>query len=148
MLMPTGAKLMGAIWYFGVGYLAALFVLDTFPEEMAARFFPLTIALIGLWQGWYVAGGNAGQGTAAAIGNGVRTSVQIAFFGLSIFALRTMFLRSANLRYDGPGEAAIAALELWLEYFLQSLTMPIWGTLIAGGVLGGVVVEWAWRTWR
>ena len=148
MLMPTGAKLTGAIWFFGVGYLAAVFVLDTFPPETPARFFPLSIALIGLWQGWYVAGGNAGLGMGAAIGNGVRTSVQIAFFGLLIFALRTMFLRSANLRYDGPGEAAIAALDLFLEYALQSLTAPVWGTLILGGILGGIVVERAWRTWR
>ena len=146
--MPTGAKLTGAVWFFGVGWLAALFVLDTFPPEMPARYFPVTIALIGLWQGWMVAGRAAGQGTAAALGNGIRTSVQMAFFGLLLFALRTMFLRSANLRYDGAGEATTAAFDLFLEYALQSLTVPIWGTLILGGMLGGVLVEWAARHWR
>jgi hypothetical protein len=145
--MPTAAKLVGAILFFAVGYVAALGVLQTLPEGTPARFFPLSIALIGLWQGWMVAGNHAGQGVVSAMGTGLRTSVQIAFFGLALHALRTMFLRSANLRYDGPGEATIASLELFLQYFIQSLTVPIWATLILGGVFAGIVVELASRRW-
>lgn len=146
--MPTGAKLTGAVVFFAVGWLAALFVIDTFPEGTPATYFPLTIALIGLWQGWMVAGAHAGNGYQISMGAGLRTSVQIAFFGLLLFALRTMFMRSARLRYDGPGEATIAALELFLEYLLQSLTPEIWGTLILGGLIGGAICEWAARRWR
>lgn len=146
--MPTGAKLTGAVVFFAVGWLAALFVIDTFPEGTPATYFPLTIALIGLWQGWMVAGTHAGNGYQISMGAGLRTSVQIAFFGLLLFALRTMFMRSARLRYDGPGEATIAALELFLEYLLQSLTPEIWGTLILGGLIGGAICEWAARRWR
>ncbi len=146
--MPTAAKLIGALLFFGIGWVAALFVLDTFPEEMVATYFPLTIALLGFWQGWMVSGGNAGKGMNAAIGNGLRTSVQMAFFGLAIFALRTMFLRASNLRYDGAGEATVATLEIFLEYLIQSLTVPIWGTLIVGGMVAGAIVEAVSRVWR
>jgi hypothetical protein len=146
--MPTAAKLVGAVVFFGVGWLAALQVIATFPEGTPATFFPLTIAMIGLWQGWAVAGRNAGNGRGAAIGNGLRTSVQIALLGLTLFALRQMFIRSANLRYDGFGEAIIEAMDLFIEYALQSLTVPIWGVLLAGGAIGGLICESAARRWR
>ncbi|MBY6200160.1 TrgA family protein [Maritalea mobilis] len=146
--MPTAAKLVGAILFFGIGWVAAGFVLDTFPPEMAATYFPLTIGLIGVWQGWMVAGGNAGSGIGASVGQGARTSVQMAFFGILLFALREMFRRSSNLRYDSPGEAVIATLELFRDYFLQSLTIPIWGTLLIGGMIAGALVEIASKLWK
>lgn len=146
--MPTGAKLIGGAAFFAVGWFAALQVLLTLPEGTPARYFPLTIALIGLFQGWWVMGSRAGEGFGLAIANGLRTSLQIAFFGLAFFALRTMFLRSADLRYDSPGEATIEALELFLQYAMQSLTIEIWGALLVGGILGGFATELAARAWR
>jgi len=146
--MPTAAKLIGAMLLFGVGWLAALGAVRTLPEGMPARYFPLTIALIGFWQGWFVIGSRAGQGPRAGIVNGLRAAVQMAIWGLALFALREMFLRSANLRYDGAGEATVAALELFLEYALQSLTVAIWGVVILGGAAAGAITEWAARRWR
>jgi len=146
--MPTAAKLVAAVLFFLVGWQAAVYTLLTFPPEMPATYFPLTIGLIGLWQGWMVSGSRAGQGIGVAFGNGVRCSVQIAFFGLLVFALRTMFMRSANLRYSAPWEAVTATFDLFIEYFMQSLTIPVWGTLLIGGALCGLVVEAAGRVWR
>jgi hypothetical protein len=74
--------------------------------------------------------------------------VQIAFFGILLFALSTMFMRSANLRYSAPWEAVTATFDLFIEYFMQSLTIPVWGTLLIGGALCGLVVEAAGRLWR
>ena len=59
-----------------------------------------------------------------------------------------MFSRASNLRYDAPWEAVTATFELFIEYFLQSLTIPVWGTLLIGGALCGLVVEAAGRLWR
>ena len=146
--MFTAAKLVGALLFAGVGYLAAFLVMDTFPEGQIATYFPASIAAIGLWQGWYVMGSRAGNGYYAALGNGFRTSIQIAFFGLVLYALREMFLRSANLRYDGPGEAVIAALELFLEYFWQMQTVPVLTALAVGGIVAGWLTESAARAWR
>ncbi len=147
-MMPTAAKLVGAVLFFGVGWVAGLAVVDTLPEGQLATYFPLVIALIGLTQGWLVSGNLAGQGTAAAIGNGLRTSVQIVFYGLTLFALREMFMRSANLRYDDFGQAIIAAMELWIEYFYQMGNVTIWGILVIGGIGAGLLVEAASRRWR
>lgn len=146
--MPTAAKLVAGILFFLVGWQAAVYTLLTFPPEMPATYFPLTIGLIGFWQGWMVSGSRAGKGISVAFGNGLRCSVQIAFFGILLFALRTMFMRSANLRYSAPWEAVTATFDLFIEYFLQSLTIPVWGTLLIGGALCGLVVEAAGRLWR
>jgi hypothetical protein len=148
--MPTGSKLVGAVLFLAIGYYAALGVIPTFPEGTSMTYFPLTIALIGLVNGWMVIGTRAGAGLQAAIANGLRTSVQIAFFGLLLFALRRMFLRAADLAYSGSGfGAAIGdAISYFIEFFLQSLTLEIWGVLFVGGIVGGLLTEWAARAWR
>jgi hypothetical protein len=149
--MPTAGKLVAAILFFLVGYQAARFTLtETFPEAMHGNtIFPITIGLIGVWQGWMVSGTRAGQGLRLSVGNGMRCAAQIAFFGLLLYALRTMFQRAANLRYDAPWEAVIATFELFIEYFLQTLESPlIWGTLLVGGLIAGLLTEAAGRLWR
>lgn len=149
--MPTAAKLVAAILFFLVGYQAARFTLiGTFPEAMHGNMvFPVSIGLIGVWQGWMVSGTRAGQGWRVAVGNGARCAGQIAFFGLLLYALRTMFQRAANLRYDAPGEAVIATFELFIEYFAQTLESPlIWSTLLIGGAVAGLLTEAAGRLWR
>jgi hypothetical protein len=41
-----------------------------------------------------------------------------------------------------------ATFDLFIEYFMQSLTIPVWATLLIGGALCGLVVEAAGRLWR
>jgi len=146
--MPTAAKLIGALLLFGVGWIAGLGAIRTLPEGMPASYLPVTVAVIGLWQGWAVIGPRAGQGLRIGLAHGLRASVQMAAIALALFALREMFLRSARLRYDSPGEATTASLELFLEYGLQSLTVPIWGSVILGGLVAGALAELAARRWR
>ncbi|MFW5655643.1 MAG: TrgA family protein [Roseicyclus sp.] len=149
--MPTAAKLVAALLFCLVGYQAARFVLlETFPEAMHGNtVFPLSIGLIGIWQGWMVSGARAGQGWRVSLGNGMRCAAQIAFFGLLFYALRTMFSRAANMRYDAPWEAVIATFEIFIGYFAQSLESPlIWGTLLIGGAMAGLLTEAAGRLWR
>ncbi|GAB5446364.1 TrgA family protein [Gymnodinialimonas sp.] len=146
--MPTGAKLAGAIIFFAIGYVGAMQAKLTFEEGTPATYFNITIAMIGLLQGWMVVGRRAGEGFVFAASNGLRAGAQIAFFGLVLFALRTMFLRSMDLRYSAPGEAATEAMELFLQYFLQSLTVEIWSVLLIGGIIGGLLTELAGRAWR
>jgi hypothetical protein len=146
--MPTGAKLAGSLLFFAVAYMAAMQAKLTLPEGTPASYFNITIAAIGFWQGWMVMGARAGGGMSLAMSNGLRTSLQIAFFAISLFALRTMFIRSANLRYDNPGEAVTATLELFLEYLIQTLTPGVWGVLLIGGIVAGILTEFAARAWR
>ncbi|ABD54908.1 TrgA family protein [Jannaschia sp. CCS1] len=146
--MPTGAKLVGAILFFGIGWVAAMQAKLTFEEGTAATYFNITIAMIGFFNGWMLVGKRAGEGIAFGAANGVRASAQIAVLGLIIFALRTMFLRSANLRYSSIGEATTEAMDLLVQYSLQAMTVPIWTVLIVGGFVGGILTELAAKVWR
>ncbi|HEX9859354.1 MAG TPA: TrgA family protein, partial [Paracoccaceae bacterium] len=79
---------------------------------------------------------------------GVRTSVTIAFWALLGFSGYVMILRSMDLRYDGPMEALTATVDLMLEHGVQMATPKVLGTLFLGGLLGGLLAEWAGKRWR
>ena len=146
--MPTGSKLVGAVLFFAIGWYAALQSVPTFPEGTVLTYLTHIVAVIGLVNGWMVIGTRAGEGVTQAIANGLRTSVQIAFFSILYFALREMFILSARLRYSGFGEAITDATNFFLEYFLQTLTIEVWGVLFVGGIVGGLLTEWAAKAWR
>ena len=64
------------------------------------------------------------------------------------FGLFEMFYRSTRLRYDGPGEAVIASLQLFLDYGLSVLTATTCMIiLLVGGMVSGVVAELVNRKW-
>ncbi|MFT5868390.1 MAG: hypothetical protein ACI8TF_000493 [Paracoccaceae bacterium] len=145
--MPTGPKLAGAVLFALVAYIAAIQVVNSLPEGSALGYFIPTIVVLGVLQGWIVMGRVAGNGWRVAIGGGVRTSVQIAFWGVVIFSLEEMFERSTRLRYDGPGEAAMASIDLFIDFGWLVLTVPVAGTLLIGGAIAGLITEYASRHW-
>ena len=127
---------------------AAVYTLLTFPPEMPATYFPLTIALIGLWQGWDGVGHAGGAGASRRLRQtacAVRCRSRFSAF----FCLRSGPCSAAppTCATMPRGEAVTATFELFIEYFLQSLTIPVWGTLLIGGALCGLVVEAAGRLW-
>lgn len=147
--MPTGAKLAAGLLYFGIAYVAAIQAQLTFQEGTPAAYFKITVAIIGFWQGWMVMGNRAGAGFSTGMSNGLRTSVQIAFFALAVFALREMFMRSVGGTYGAnPADALTGAMELFLEYFMQTLTIQVWVVLLVGGIIGGILTEIAAKMWR
>jgi hypothetical protein len=90
----------------------------------------------------------AGHGYRASLGYGLRTAVTVVFWGLLVFSIYEMILRSMKMRYDGPMEALLGAVDLALEHGRAMLNAPVLTTLFTGGILAGLVVEWAGRRWR
>lgn len=152
--MFTAAKLAAALLFAGLGWVSARLVTDglvnsLFADGVDHSLFEPSIAFIGLWQGWTVMGKLVGNGYGAAVANGVRTSVQITFLGLAFYAVREMFSRSTDLRYNDFGVAVVDALNLFLFYGEQMLTVrPALVVLIAGGAFLGVLCEYVSRIWR
>lgn len=146
--MPTAARLIGALWFFLVAWCVAIQVLATFPPGTPATYFPLSLGLIAACRGWVFGGRGVGQGRGIAIGYGVTCAAQIAFLGLLVFAMRAVYLRALNNRYDGLADALDAVAMQFLAYADQSLTLPIWGVLLAGGVIGGLICETVAKRWR
>ena len=152
--MWTAARLVAALLFAGIGWYAARQVTEglpdtLFPEGLQHDLFEPSIAIIGLWQGWSVMGKLIKRGYSAAIGNGIRTSVQITLFGLVFYALREMFIRSSDLRYSDFGVAVMDALNLFIAYGGEFITVtPAILTLLVGGAIAGLVVEFCSKIWR
>ena len=154
--MPTAARLFAALGFLAVAFLAAeVYKPGLTPDTQWGRF-TLVAAGIGALCGWMIAGARAGRGWLAAGGTGMRTGVTIAFWLLLIFSLREMLLRSTKRVYDGPFEAVVGVFALMLDY-----GQAIWTThgtgafrpdtlvvLLGGGLLAGLLAEWAARQWK
>ena len=146
--MPTAAKLVSALLFAAVGYFAAEAYGQTLPPGQPRQWLAPIVAAIGLGQGWLTMGSLVGQGISVAVTTGVRVSVQIAFWAVVGFGLYEMFYRSTRLRYDGVGEAVIAALDLFLDYGLSLLSATTCLViLLVGGAMSGVLAELVNRRW-
>jgi hypothetical protein len=147
--MPTAAKFVAAICFAIFGAVAAEVVKPALPEGTQFGYFVPICAIIGLLNGWIVMGVLAGHGYRDAMGSGVRTAIQIVVWGLLVFSIYEMILRSMNVnRYDGPMEAITAAFGLMLDYGKLLLKPAILGTFLVGGLIGGAITEWTGKRWN
>lgn len=146
--MPTAARLVAAIIFAGVAFLAANVYVPLLPAGTQTGWFAAVSAGFGAVVGWMVMGALAGRGTTAAMGYGVRTSVTIVFWVGLFLSIREMILRSMNLRYDGPMEAVIGTFDIAIDYGRLMVDPQLLAVLGLGGLLGGLVTEFASRRWR
>jgi hypothetical protein len=145
--MPTAAKLLAAVAFAIVAYLTAFALVPHFPEGTQIGLFREISAVIGFAVGWFVMGNLVGKGYGEAAGSGIRTSVTVVFWALLLFSIYLMVKKSMKMAYDGPMEAVLGIFELMLEYGQIMLVPDVLGVLVVGGILGGMLAEWAGRRW-
>lgn len=146
--MPTAAKLTAAAVFALVGLIAAhLFALHM-PEGSAAGHLRELTAAIGFIVGWLWMGPRSGTGYRDALGTGVVTSVMVVFWAVLGFSIYLMIRKSMRLYYDGPMEAVVGVFDLMIEHGKQVLMPDVLAVLFIGGLLGGMITEWAGRRWR
>lgn len=145
--MPTAAKLVAAGVFFIVGWIAANAYVPILGVGAAAGFFRELVGLLGALIGWRVMGAEAGNGYRQAIGSGLKTSILLVFFALLLFSVREMVFLSMKMRYDGPMNAVLDVFKLMLERGQELATGAIIGTLVIGGIIGGIITEKASRRW-
>lgn len=146
--MPTAAKLFAALAFAVTGFVAAEMFKPGMSDGTPFGHFSLIVAAIGGLTGWMVMGGLAGKGYMAAGGSGLRTSVTVVFWVLLAFSVVEMIKLSTKMRYDGPMDAIIGVFQLMLDYGRLVLRPPVLAALAIGGILGGMLTEWAARRWR
>jgi hypothetical protein len=146
--MPTAARLFALLGFAGVAFFATEIYKPLLPEgTQMGKFTPMNM-VIGAIAGWGVMGRLAGAGWVAAVGSGLRTSAVMLFYVLFLWSALEMLGRSIAKRYDGPVEALQAMLALGLEYVQLGLTDPqVPIALFVGGMLAGLLSEWAARQW-
>lgn len=145
--MPTAAKLVAAAMFALVGLVGALYYSPLLPEGTQVRWLPHSAAIIGFLCGWMIMGRQAGRGVRTAIGNGISTVVALVFWLALGWSIYEMVVRSTKMMYDGPMEAVLAVFDLMVGYGRLMLAPEIIGTVVIGGVLGGIATELAGRRW-
>ena len=146
--MPTGAKLVAAVCFAIVGWLAAEAYIPQLPEDTRTGYFREIMAVLGFVLGWMTLGPNVGRGYADAASIGMRTSFLLVFWGLLGMSIYFMVRRSTRMIYDNAGDAALDVPMLMLQYAGLMGSVPLIAVLAVGGAIGGVLTEFAGRRWK
>lgn len=146
--MPTGAKLVAAVCFAIVGWLAAEAYIPQLPADTRTGYFREIMALLGFVLGWMTLGPNVGRGYADAASIGMRTSFLLVFWGLLGMSIYFMVRRSTRMIYDNAGDAALDVPMLMLQYAGLMGSVPLVAVLAVGGAIGGVLTEFAGRRWK
>lgn len=146
--MPTSTRLVAALWFAAVGWLAANAHIPALGEGARIGTFREITAVIGLFCGWLVMGRLAGRGYVESVNGGVRSSATLAFFALLGFSTWLMLGEALRKRYEGPMEAVVGIFRLMGEHVRAMATVEEIGILLLGGVAGGILAEWVFRRWR
>ncbi len=146
--MPTGAKLMAAVSFAVVGWMLANYYAFNMPDASAAGPIREGAAVIGALVGWQVMGPSVGKGYVEAAGAGVKTAVVLAVVALFLLALREMLDNSVKMRYDGALDAILDVFETMVKRSSAMASLGVFGTILVGGIIGGLLTENAGRRWK
>lgn len=146
--MPTAPKLIAAVAFALVGWLAARAYIPALPEGTNTGYFPEITALLGFLIGWLTLGPYVGSGYVEGGSLGLRTSMLVVFWALLGFSCYYMVLRSTKMIYKNAGDAVLDVPLLMWKYAQLLGSIPVLAVLVIGGILGGVATEFVGRRWR
>lgn len=143
--MPTGSRLVSALFYGFLTYVAAHMVHAAFEADVGYDLnfgkFKEVAAFIGVITGWVVQGNRVGEGKNFAIQGGVLTVVLIIFWNLVFWSLREMVVESMKLKYRGPTAALVDSFNIALDNVMTFANLQFCITVFVGGILGGMLAE-------
>ncbi|MFD2741115.1 TrgA family protein [Sulfitobacter aestuarii] len=146
--MPTAARLTAAVCLALVAFVVSGMIKPLWPESTDFGYFTQVNMLIGLCAGWIVMGARVGRGITAAIHNGLAGVFVLLIWGLGVQAIHEMMRLAMRNRYDNVFEAVTAVAQIAAKFGAQILTLPVALALIMGGVISGLMAEYADKRWR
>lgn len=145
--MPTASKLVAAVAYALLGFLAAQTFVKYLPDGTPLGYFREITAAIGFIVGWLVMGKLTRKGYREAINAGLVTALILVFWTLLAFSMYFMLRKSMRMMYDGPMEAVLGIFQLMFDYGKMLLVPDMLGVILVGGIVAGLVTEWAGKRW-
>lgn len=146
--MPDAAKLVAAIGMAILAFVVSGMIPPLFEENKNFGWFTWVNVALGVAVGWRVMGPRAGRGLVSAINVGLTGPFVLVFWALFVQSCNEMVRIAMRNRYDGVVDALGAIFEIGAEWALLISTVPIWTTLLVGGVIVGLATEHAFRSWR
>lgn len=146
--MPTAAKLFAALFTALTGAAAVWLVRADEPGLRATIIaFSVTVP-VAVFMGWRECGARAGRGYGAAMVAGFRGVLYMVIGVLVVLAIMQMFKLAWARHYDTPTEAVVDIVALAIGFGKPLLQAPVAATLVLGGLVSGIMAEWAGRRWR
>jgi hypothetical protein len=146
--MPTAAKLAAAILFGVLAWYISELIKPLFPEGSDLGRFAEYNGAIGAVIGWRVAGGRARTTWPNAVAYGITAALSMLLVALFLHSFLVMLSQSLRKVYEGPIEALVDVVRLMVENFQMIATPGIMGTLLVGGILGGLATEWVARNYK
>ena len=143
--MPTFARLVAAVLFAALAWWTSELIKPLMPDEKPMGRFSELNAVIGLVVGWRVLGSRAGNGYNAAIGISLTAIAALVFWGLLLNSTIVMVQLSLRICYDGAVEAVVGVVDLMAVHGQIMLDGTVIGTLVIGGLVAGMISEWASR---
>lgn len=148
--MPTAGKMVAAVFFAGVAWVAAHLYAAEVPDGRPAGLLREIAAMIGLICGWLIMGSflNKPRGRIEAMGTGMRTALTLTVFTLLGYAIWDMLMRAIDGRYKEPMQAVLDIFARAIALGRPILSPEVLGTLLLGGLAGGAVSHWAASRWK
>ena len=141
--MPTLSKLVAALVFGALAYVASTMVAPTLPETVRVPdlFVPVNV-VIGLLCGWQLCGAKSGSGYLAALAIGLTAAATMTIVTLLVWAFAQMMQRALRMAYDDAVQAGLKGVAIAIEYGVLLAGQPVVLALLAvGGVIGGLLAE-------
>lgn len=146
--MPTAAKLAAAVLFGLLAWYISELIKPLFPEGTNLGRFAEYNAAVGAFIGWNVAGARARTTWPNAVAYGLTAALSMMLVALFLHSFVIMLSQSFRKVYEGPMEALADVGRLMVENFGMIATPEIMGTLLVGGILGGLATEWVARNYK
>ncbi|MDP2063227.1 MAG: TrgA family protein [Phaeovulum sp.] len=146
--MPTAAKFFAALFMALTG-AATVWLLREGEPGMRATIIAFSVTVpVAAIMGWRECGARVGGGYGSAMVAGIRAMIYMVIGAALVLAVMQMFKLAWSRHYDTPTEAVVDIVSLAIGFGKPLLQVPVAATLVAGGLLTGIVAEWAGRRWR
>lgn len=146
--MPTAAKLVAALAFAALGWLACVVLDDVMPETtVRGRMLPVAV-VCGLIAGWTISGAAKRASMMEAAATGMRTSSTATLMALVVLAVGAMLRDSLRGFYRKPMDAVLDVFDRFVDYGSLLMSIPVLGVVFLGGMMGGMLTEAVGRRWR
>ncbi len=146
--MPTASKLFAAFGLAIVAFFTAEIFKPHMPEGTQFGAFSPVSAIIGIVCGWRVLGPQVGRGWWDACNAGLRASIAALALALLVFSTEEMVVLAFRRTYDTPMDAIVGIITIGVDFLRRLLEFDVLIVLLGGGMLAGMLSEWAARRWR
>ncbi|MFD1159541.1 TrgA family protein [Roseovarius aestuarii] len=145
--MPTAAKIVAAICLAIIAWYASELFRPLMPDGTDFGWFNEVNVVLGLLSGWLVVGTRTGRSYFESFSAGLTGVAALVVWSLTVQSLNEMLKLALQRRYEGPVEAIVAMFEIAVDFGLRLLNFELIVVLLVGGIITGVLSEWASRRW-